>query len=229
MLNTVMERLMGDPSIGLTDFCIPVAVSLVLGLVLALVHLYRNTSSRSFVISIALLPAIVCVVIMAVNGNIGAGVAVAGSFSLVRFRSAPGSAREIVSLFLAMAAGLLTGTGYLLYAGLFIMILSLVMILYRFLDFGRNPEEEKKRSLRITIPEDLDYTGIFDDIMETYTSAHQLISSKTTGMGSMFKLTYEVIMKRGMNEKEFVDALRCRNGNLEIALSALTFAETTEL
>ncbi len=216
-------------TISLTDFLIPVAASFIIGLALALVHMFRNRYSKSFVATLAILPAIVCVVIMAVNGNIGAGVAVAGAFSLVRFRSAPGTAREIGALFLAMTTGLLTGMGYIMYAAVFAAITGLVILIYQAAGFGDNKAEANRKSLRITIPEDLDYTGVFDEIFAQYTKDHKLISSKTSNMGSMFKLTYDVTLNDPGKEKEFIDKLRCRNGNLEISISALLQHEAAEL
>ena len=175
----------------------------------------RKLCSRSFLVTLALLPAVVCVVIMMVNGNVGAGVAVAGAFSLVRFRSVPGTAREIATLFLAMAAGLICGMGYLGFALLFSLILGLVM-------YGLNhfafPQKHPQKILRITIPEDLNYSDVFDDIFTSYTNTYNLISVKTSNMGSLFKLQYHVTLKDDTTEKAFIDALRCRNGNLEIAL-----------
>ena len=217
----MLETLMGNTTISLTDFLLPIGSSLVLGLVISLVHMFRNRCTKSFLGALALLPAIVCAVIMAVNGNIGAGVAVAGAFSLVRFRSAPGTAREITALFTAMAAGLMTGMGYILYAGIFVLVIGAAMLICQYLGLGSERTADLRRSLRITIPEDLDYTGVFDDILAEYTTEHKLISSKTTNMGSMFKLTYDITLDKNRSEKEFIDKLRCRNGNLEIAISAI--------
>ena len=225
----MLELLNGDTTITMTDFLLPVGASLILGLLLAVIHMYKNRYSKSFVATLAILPAIVCVVIMAVNGNIGAGVAVAGAFSLVRFRSAPGTAKEIGALFLAMTAGLLTGMGYILYAALFTAIIGMVILIYQALGFGDGKGDELKKSLRVTIPEDLDYTGVFDEVFEKYTTDHKLVSSKTSNMGSMFKLTYDVTLKTADIEKEFIDRLRCRNGNLEISISALQQSGAAEL
>ncbi len=166
-----------------------------------------------------MLPAVVCVVIMMVNGNIGAGVAVAGAFSLVRFRSVPGTAKEIGTIFLAMGAGLIAGMGYLAYAALFSLILGLVGILCHKFSFGEKRGACKDKTLRITIPEDLDYTHVFDDLLNQYTTAFEVVSVKTTNLGSLFKLTYNVTLKNVAEEKELIDALRCRNGNLEISMS----------
>ena len=227
MLDSILTTT--EATISMTDFLIPIGASLLIGLVLALIYMFRNTYSKSFVATLAILPAIVCVVIMAVNGNIGAGVAVAGAFSLVRFRSAPGTAREIGALFLAMTTGLLTGMGYILYAAIFAGIVGLMILIYQAIGFGDNRSEISRRNLRITIPEDLDYTGVFDEVFEKYTKENRLISAKTSNMGSMFKLSYDITLKDPKLEKEFIDKLRCRNGNLEISISALLQHETAEL
>lgn len=205
--------------ISLTDFLLCLAVSLALGLVMALAYMFRTKYTRSFVLTLALLPAVVCVVIMMVNGNIGAGVAVAGAFSLVRFRSAPGSAREIVAIFLAMGTGLVVGMGYLAFAALFALIMCAVFVLYNSLNFGTKKSHAAYKTVKITIPEDLDYTGVFDDIFAEYTTENELIKVKTHNMGSMFRLTYNVTLRDTMKEKEFIDQLRIRNGNLEIMVS----------
>lgn len=205
--------------ISVTDFILCLATSLMLGLVMALAYMYRTRYTKSFVVTLALLPAVVCIVIMMVNGNVGAGVAVAGAFSLVRFRSVPGTAKEICTLFLAMGAGLITGMGYLGFAALFTIVMCIMFVIYNLLDFGAKKNSEKYKSIRITIPEDLDYTGVFDDIFKQYTSSSYLVGVKTTNMGSMFKLTYNIVMRDITKEKEMIDKIRCRNGNLEITVS----------
>ena len=173
----------------------------------------------SIVATLALLPAIVCVVIMMVNGNVGAGVAVAGAFSLVRFRSVPGTAKEIGAIFLAMGTGLIIGMGYLAYAFLFAVVLGAATMLYNHIDFGAGKKAARYRTLHITIPEDLDYTGVFDGLLREYTSACELTQVKTTNMGSLFRLTYNITLRSADIEKELIDKLRCRNGNLEITVS----------
>ena len=165
--------------------------------------------------TLALLPAIVQVVIMLVNGNLGAGVAVAGAFSLVRFRSAPGTAREITALFLAMALGLATGMGYVVLAALFFAIAALAIWGLTALGFGRPAAAQ--RVLKITIPENLDYDGLFDDLLARYTKTHELIRVKTGSMGTLYELEYRITLPGGTVPKEFLDALRCRNGNLGIS------------
>ena len=205
--------------ISVTDFLLCLGCSLVLGLVMAFAYMYRTRYTKSFVITLALLPAVVCVVIMLVNGNVGTGVAVAGAFSLVRFRSVPGTAKEICTLFLAMGAGLIAGMGYLGFAVLFTVIMCVIFVLYNCLDFGSKKNAATFKTFNITIPEDLDYTGVFDDVFAEYTRSHDLVRVKTTNMGSMFKLTYNVELTDASREKEMIDKLRCRNGNLEIAVS----------
>ena len=205
--------------ISVTDFLLCLGCSLVLGLVMAFAYMYRTRYTKSFVVTLALLPAVVCVVIMLVNGNVGTGVAVAGAFSLVRFRSVPGTAKEICTLFLAMGAGLIAGMGYLGFAVLFTLVMCAVFVLYNCLDFGTKKNAATFKTFTITIPEDLDYSGVFDDIFAEFTRSHDLVRVKTTNMGSMFKLTYHVELRDAAKEKEMIDKMRCRNGNLEIAVS----------
>ncbi len=206
-------------SLAIGHFLACLGTALVLGLVIAFFYTYKNSATKSFLATLVLLPAIVCVVIMMVNGNIGAGVAVAGAFSLIRFRSVPGTAKEIASIFLAMAAGLVTGMGYLGYASIFVLIIGLAGMLLAKLKLGETNKPICDKTLRITIPEDLDYAGVFDDLFSEYTEKHALVTVKTTNMGSLFKLTYNITLKDTQTEKEFIDKLRCRNGNLEISSS----------
>ena len=205
--------------ISVSDFLLCIGCSLLIGLILAFGYMYRARYTKSFIVTLALLPGVVCVVIMMVNGNVGAGVAVAGAFSLVRFRSVPGTAKEITMLFLAMGAGLIVGMGYLGYALLFTMIMCVLTILYNHLDFGTGKNAAVYKTMNITIPEDLDYTGVFEDVLKEYTSAWELVRVKTTNMGSLFRLTYNLTLKDPSREKEMIDKLRCRNGNLEITVS----------
>jgi hypothetical protein len=189
--------------------------ALILGICCGLIYLYKNHHyNRNFVISLALLPVIVQLVIMLVNGNLGAGIAVVGAFNLVRFRSIPGTAKDIVSIFCAMALGLATGMGYITAAFLFLVCFAVMTIVLNAVPIG-NPTAGE-RQLRVTIPEDLDYMGIFDDIFARYTSKCELMRVKTTNMGSLFELTYELRLSAPEKEKEFIDELRTRNGNLRI-------------
>lgn len=208
MLNSILGS-----ELTLVSFLICTAVSLLLGVGTALVSMYRSRTTQSFTVTLAILPAVVQLVIMLVNGNLGAGVAVAGAFSLVRFRSAPGTAKEIGALFLAMAIGLATGMGYVGLAVMAFVIVSAAMLLTA-VNFGGADEHE--RVLRITIPESLDYDGLFDDLFEKYTKSCVLERVKTSNMGTLYELTYRVILPDGNAPKAFLDELRCRNGNLNI-------------
>ena len=200
-------------------FLLCVGAALVIGVLMGLSYMVKTRYTKSFVVTLMLLPAVVAVVIMMVNGNIGAGVAVAGAFSLVRFRSVPGTAKEIVAIFLAMGAGLIVGMGYLAYGVLFTLVLCAAFIVCNFLDLGEKKNSVKYRTLRITVPEDLDYTGVFEEVLGEVVTEAELVQVKTVNLGSMFRLTYDVTMKKGASEKALIDAARARNGNLEVFLS----------
>jgi len=222
MLDTVFRGLFDTDMtsiISISYFLLCIGSSLVIGLIMAFAYMFRSRYTKSFIVTLALLPAVVCVVIMMVNGNVGAGVAVAGAFSLVRFRSVPGTAKEITMLFLAMGAGLITGMGYLAFALLFTVIMCVLIVLYNQLDFGSKKNAAAYKTLNITIPEDLDYTGVFEEILEKYTTSYELVKVRTTNMGSLFRLTYNLVLRDTAKEKEMIDKLRCRNGNLEITVS----------
>ncbi len=191
--------------------------ALVLGLIVALVHKKTARSSSNFITTLAILPMLVAMAIMLVNGNLGAGVATVGVFSLVRFRSIAGNSRSILSVFFAMAIGLAVGTGYLAFAAAFTVVVSAIIAFLKFIKFGEATNVDKK--LTILVPEDMDYTEMFDDVFSKYTISHLLEKSKTTNMGSMFELTYRINTKRNINEKEFIDKLRVKNGNLKVSLS----------
>ena len=222
MLDSVFRGLFDTGTVSVISpgtFLLCMGCALLIGLILAAGCLYRSRCSKSFALTLALLPAAVSVVIMMVNGNVGTGVAVAGAFGLVRFRSVPGSAREITMLFLAMGAGLMVGMGYLAYALLFTILMCLLSLVYSRMDFGAAGNAASYKTLNITIPEDLDYTGVFDSILKYYASSYELVRVKTTNMGSMFRLTYNLTLRDAAQEKELIDKLRCRNGNLEITVS----------
>ncbi len=199
---------------SITTVIIDTAASLFLGMIVAGLYMFRNSYSKSFVVTLALLPAMVQLVILLVNGNVGAGVAVMGAFSLVRFRSIPGNARDIGSIFLAMGLGLATGMNQLLIAFVFTMIIGGMTLLLNTLGFAEKSREEKE--LRITLPENLDYTELFDDLLDEFTQEWELVKVKTTNMGSLYELSFRVIPKGDGFSKELMDALRCRNGNLPI-------------
>lgn len=190
--------------------------SLALGAAIAAAYMFTTKKhSSGFVVTLALIPAVVQIIILMVNGNLGAGVAVAGAFSLVRFRSIPGTAKEIGAIFIALSTGLSTGMGYIGFAVIYTAIMIGMMLLYTKLGFG-NTKTRNKRTLTVVIPESLNYTEALTPVLKKYTNGYELITVKTTNMGSLFKLTYEIKLKDPTKEKAFIDDLRCRNGNLEI-------------
>lgn len=216
---SLLQSTTTEATMTLTDFSLSMGSAIVFGLVVAFIYMYRNTYTKSFVVTLALLPAMVQLVIMLVNGNLGAGVAVMGAFSLVRFRSIPGSAREIGSIFFAMAMGLATGMGYILIAAIFLVVVGLITLLLQATSFGEQKTSE--RELKITVPENLDYEGLFDDVLNAYTESYDLISVRTTNMGSLFELQYRIQLKKDQIDKSFLDAIRVRNGNLSVSCSKL--------
>ena len=220
----MLDSIIGS-EITLDSFLICTAVSLVLGLGLAFVTTWREKSSRSLAVTLAVLPAAVQIIIMLVNGNIGAGVAVAGAFGLVRFRSLPGTAREIAVIFIGMTIGLATGMGFVVLAVLTFVLLGGMLMLLSLLGFGQR--SGAVRTLKITIPENLDYDGLFDDILSAYTTSSELIKVKTSNMGTLYELEYAITLPGSTVPKAFLDELRCRNGNLNITCSRETAKEPT--
>ncbi len=190
--------------------------SLVLGAACALIYMFRHKYSRNFVVTLALLPLVVQTVITLVNGNLGAGIAVMGVFNLVRFRSIPGSAKDIGSVFFAMAIGLATGMGYLSLAVLFTVIMGIANVAYVLSPFGRMQTVE--RELHLTVPEDLEFEGVFEPVLERYVDSFELVEVQTSNMGSLYNLTYLMKLRADASVKELIDELRCYNGNLKVAL-----------
>ena len=209
MFNSVIPN-----AVTLSAFLMCIFAALVLGVLTALVFSFRNKHSGSLILALAVLPPIVTLVIMMVNGNIGAGLAVAGTFSLVRFRSAPGTAREICGLFMSTAIGITCGMGYIGIAAVFFLVMAVFLVLLSLFRFGETAASS--RQLKITIPENLDYDGLFDAIFEKYTSRHELVRVKTTNMGTLYELTYTLNLKTPEVSKQFIDDIRCRNGNLNL-------------
>lgn len=210
--------------LSLSSFFICIAASLACGLVIAMVYRFVEHPTKSFLITLALLPAIVQIVILMVNGNLGVGVAVAGSFSLVRFRSLPGKASDILIIFLAMGLGLCTGMGYVWFALAMAIILSAVLVCFAKTNLFE--PNSNYRSLRITIPEDLDYTSVFDDVFNQYTKSHKVTNVRTMNLGTMYQITYEITLKDNNEEKNMIDTLRVRNSNLAIICSPNATVET---
>lgn len=225
MLNSVIA---GNEATGvtLTEFLLCTGGALVLGILIGMIHRFRNHYTKNFILTLIMMPVVVQAVIMLVNGNLGTGVAVMGAFSLVRFRSVPGDSREIGSIFLAMAVGLAAGMGYLGIGFLLVLIVGLATILFVALPIGEPTAVGK--DLKITIPENLDYTGIFDDLFEKYTDRVQLLKVKTVNMGSLYELHYVVKLKNEKMEKMFLDEIRCRNGNLTVVCGRIA-SEREEL
>lgn len=214
MFESILNQ--GTESLSISSALICMGASILLGLLIAFVHMKTTKYSKNFLITLSVLPLMVQVVIMMVNGNLGTSVAILGAFSLVRFRSMPGNSREIVSVFFAMGIGLAVGMGQIMFAVTITVIVSIFLFILSRSKFGEKNTSEKK--LKITIPENLEYDSVFDDIFEKYVSKVSLEKVKTTNMGSLFELTYSIVIKEEKLEKEFIDLLRCRNGNLNITL-----------
>ena len=216
MLNNLFTSIITNGTFTGSEFAAATIASLVCGVIIAVTYMIKNKCSKSFLITLVLLPAIVELVIILVNGNIGTGVAVAGAFSLVRFRSAPGRGQEITSIFLAMAVGLATGMGYIGVALIFTVLIAILNLIFNLSGLGKS--DESTRTLKITVPENLDYEGKFEDIFDKYLKSYSYEEIKTSNMGSLYKLTLSVVLKADASTKKFIDELRTRNGNLDISL-----------
>jgi len=215
MLNSLFSNTTSE--VELTSILICSLVSIILGVIIALTHKYTSKYNKNFLTTISVLPLLVQTVIIMVNGNLGTSVAILGAFSLVRFRSLPGTSKEILSVFFSMTIGLATGMGHLVFASIITIIGCIILFLLNKVTlFDKNKQE---KILRITIPENLDYTTVFDDVFNEYTKETELEQVKTVNMGSMFDLKYRVILNKEINEKQFIDDLRVKNGNLKIILT----------
>lgn len=215
MINEILFFDMTNPTLINSFICF--AVAAVLGVITSIVYMYTTPMyTKNFVITLAILPIIVQAVLILVNGNLGTSVAVLGIFSLVRFRSVPGSSKEIMSVFLTTAIGLAIGMGFVLYAILITVIVLILFVLFSLISFGERKAPEKM--LKITLPENLDYTAIFDDIFEKYLKKANRERVRTTNMGTMFEVSYVIVMKDIKEEKQFIDEIRCRNGNLTVSI-----------
>ncbi len=191
--------------------------AIILGIVIALVHKKTTNTSKNFIETIAILPILIAVVIMMVNGNLGTGVAIAGAFSLVRFRSVPGNSKEIMTVFFAMAIGLALGMGHIAFAIIVTIIVCIFILILNYI----NKNVKNIQSLTILIPENLDYNNLFDETLKKYTNSYKIEKIKTTNMGSLFELNYLIELKNNINTKQFIDELRIMNGNLKISLNNL--------
>lgn len=206
-----------------SQFFLMAGVAVVSGLVYALIMSLRVRSTKRFFIVVSLIPFVVGAVITFVNGNIGAGVAIGGAFSLIRFRSAQGSADEIAAILIAMGSGIAFGMGYLAYGVIILLALAVLYFLLASLHLFENKRQAEEKLLRVTIPESLEYTDMFDDTFAHYCKKVERVGVKTTGMGSMFRLSFKMQLKNPAEEKAFIDELRTKNGNLEISI--LPYAE----
>ncbi len=215
MFNTVFDNTINGMSITTGLIC--AGVALLLGIIIAITHMKTSQTSKGFLVTLAILPLLVMAVMIMINGNLGTSIAILGAFSLIRFRSIQGQAKELLSIFFAMAIGLACGMGHLLF-GTIITAIAVAAILF----FSFTPilePNKKQRVLKIVVPEDLDYEEVFDDILKKYTSKHELVRMKTMNMGSLYKLTYNVTLRSGIKEKEFLDEIRIKNCNLKVLLS----------
>lgn len=228
MFDNFFDSIFSNGKAEATDFIICLAVALISGSLFSTLCYFRSTSNKSFFVATALIPTAVTMVIALVNDNLGVGVAIAGAFGLVRFRSAQGTAREICVIFIAMASGLAFGMGYLAYAVIFLIVSGAVLLAFQYVNVWERKINVCEKTIKISIPEDLNYSNAFDEVFKKYTSSFILVSVKSTAMGSIFRLEYRVKMKNVKNEKEMIDEIRLRNGNLEI-LSECTYLKTAEL
>lgn len=219
ILDTIMQQSTTSVTneVPIANIVICLIVSLALGVVIALLYAWKEHHTRSFTMALALIPAIVCVVIAMVNGNVGTGVAVAGAFSLVRFRSAPGSGRDIAFVFLAMAVGLATGMGYLTIAVIVTLIIGTAYLILCASPFGRGGDSD--RVLIVSVPESIDYVNMFDGVLSARTTHHELLSVKTGAMGTVYKLRYSIGSKGVAEDKALMDDIRCLNGNMEVSIT----------
>lgn len=215
MLNSIITN--NESLLDIKTLLICFICAIVYGLIIAFTHKITSKYSKNFLITLTILPFLVGTIIVMVSGNLGTSVAIVGAFSLVRFRSLPGTSKEIASVFFAMTVGLATGVGYVIFAGIITLVgCAIILILSKTNIFNRNQYE---KILKITIPENLDYTSVFDDVFKDFTKSYTLEQVKTTNMGSLFELNYRINLDKKRNEKEFIDALRIKNGNLKVMLS----------
>ena len=224
----MFNSLFSDGDISSLDIFWCIIAALISGIIFSFMCYFKSRSTKSFLIASSLLPAVVALVIILVNGNIGAGIAIAGAFSLVRFRSAPGTAKEICIIFISMAAGLAFGMGFIGYGAIFMALLGGVLMLLNWLNIWNRKVDIKEKRIKIVIPEELDYSNVFDDIFDKYLDKAEVVKVKTINMGSMFSVYYDVTFKDVRLEKQMIDEIRCRNGNLEVLVQRLDF-EKSEL
>lgn len=203
--------------LDITTALICAGVALVLGIAIALTHLKTSQTTKGFLITLAVLPLLVMAVMIMINGNLGTSIAILGAFSLIRFRSIQGCAKDLLSVFFAMMVGLALGMGHILFAVVISVIAIFAIVVLSYTHFLEPDQQE--RVLKVVIPEDLDYDDVFKETFEKYTSTAKLVKMKTVNMGSLYKLTYDVKLKAGVKEKQFLDDIRVKNCNLKVLLS----------
>lgn len=214
----MFQSILTSTNVTIVQALVCLGTALVLGIAVALVYSFKSSCSKNFALTLSLLPSIVGLLIMMVNGNLGTGIAVLGVFSLVRFRSQPGNSREILAIMMAMAIGLATGTGYVTFAVFATVIICAVWLVLFSAAFTKNNHKE----LRITIPENLDYEGVFDEDFDKFTTHHELYRIKTTQMGTLYELKYHIVLKKNVSTKELIDSVRIKNGNLPVICSRIS-------
>lgn len=215
MLNSIFHA----GTFDIRSVAIAMTAALLLGLVISVVYHITSEEPGRFTVVIAVMPLLVTAVIMIVNGNLGTSVAVLGAFGLVRFRSATGSAWEIVFLFFSMAVGLAVGMGFISLAAIITVSVGVLLVILEKTGYGQGVS--RQRDLKITIPEDLHYADLFDDLFQKYAKNVQFRRVKTTNMGTMYELNYRLELRNPGDEKTFIDQIRCRNGNLTVSMGVV--------
>ncbi len=215
MFNSLFDS--SATGLDITTALICAAAAVILGLVIAFTHLKTSQTTKGFLITLTTLPLLVMAVMIMINGNLGTSIAILGAFSLIRFRSIQGRAKDLLSVFFAMMVGLALGMGHVLFAVVITIIAVIVIFFFSYTKFLE--PNKKQRVLKIVVPEDLDYEEAFDEIFKKYTSKANLVRMKTMNMGSLYKLTYDITMKKDVKEKEFLDEIRVKNCNLKVLLS----------
>jgi len=227
MFESILTSTTAATTISLGDAILTIIVSFILGALISFTYMKTSTKggySQNFALTLVIIPTVIAIIVFLVGSNVARAFSLAGALSIIRFRSAPGDSKDISYVLFTTSAGLAVGTGLFGYGILFTGSLCLLMYVLKLVNFGAN--KTSKNLLKITIPEDLDYEGVFDDLFLQYTIGHELLKVKTTDLGSLFQLVYTVVLNNETSQKEFIDKLRCRNGNLNITLSM--FAESTE-
>lgn len=220
MLESLLNTFANGTSISLGGSILAIVISFILGGIISLTYMKtanKNGYSQNFALTLIIVPTVIAIIVLLIGSNIARAFSLAGIFSLIRFRSTPGDPKDISYVLFTTAAGLACGAGFFGYAVLFTVFLCLLMFALNIFNFGNKKSSQKL--LKITIPEDLNFEGTFDDIFEKYTTGHELLKVKTTDLGSLYQLVYAITMNNSVSQKEFLDTIRCRNGNLNITLS----------